>query len=103
MSGKTLSFREKLGYGMGNAGCNMTAGAVMLFLSYFYTDVFGLAPAFVGVLLLCVRILDAITDPIMGDIADRTKSRWGRFRPWLLWVFPPSVNVFTLPAPPMMT
>ncbi|MEJ1266815.1 MFS transporter [Pantoea ananatis] len=73
MTGKTLSFREKLGYGMGDAGCNMIGGAVMLFLSYFYTDVFGLAPALVGVLLLSVRILDAITDPIMGAIADRTQ------------------------------
>ncbi len=101
MKGAALSFREKLGYGMGDAGCNMIGGAIMLFLNYFYTDVFGLAPALVGTLLLSVRVLDAITDPIMGAIADRTQSRWGRFRPWLLWVSVPyvlfSVLMFTTP------
>lgn len=81
MKDSALSFREKLGYGMGDAGCNMIGGAIMLFLNYFYTDVFGLAPALVGTLLLSVRVLDAVTDPIMGAIADRTQSRWGRFRP----------------------
>ena len=91
MKGAALSFREKLGYGMGDAGCNMIGGAIMLFLNYFYTDVFGLAPALVGTLLLSVRVLDAVTDPIMGAIADRTQSRWGRFRPWLLWVSVPDV------------
>jgi len=102
MKSAALSFREKLGYGMGDAGCNMIGGAIMLFLNYFYTDVFGLAPALVGVLLLSVRVLDAVTDPIMGAIADRTQSRWGRFRPWLLWVSVPyvlfSVLMFTTPA-----
>ena len=76
MKGAALSFREKLGYGMGDAGCNMIGGAIMLFLNYFYTDVFGLAPALVGTLLLSVRVLDAVTDPIMGAIADRTQSRF---------------------------
>ena len=101
MKGTALPFREKLGYGMGDAGCNMIGGAIMLFLNYFYTDVFGLAPALVGTLLLSVRVLDAVTDPIMGAIADRTQSRWGRFRPWLLWVSVPyvvfSVLMFTTP------
>ncbi|MGC1022120.1 MFS transporter [Pantoea agglomerans] len=101
MKGTALPFREKLGYGMGDAGCNMIGGAIMLFLNYFYTDVFGLAPALVGTLLLSVRVLDAVTDPIMGAIADRTQSRWGRFRPWLLWVSVPyvvfSVMMFTTP------
>ena len=101
MKGAALSFREKLGYGMGDAGCNMIGGAIMLFLNYFYTDVFGLAPALVGTLLLSVRVLDAVTDPIMGAIADRTQSRWGRFRPWLLWISLPyvlfSVLMFTTP------
>ncbi|WP_437614605.1 glycoside-pentoside-hexuronide (GPH):cation symporter [Erwinia sp. V71] len=101
MNTAALSFREKLGYGMGDAGCNMIGGAIMLFLNYFYTDVFGLAPALVGILLLSVRVLDAVSDPIMGAIADRTHSRWGRFRPWLLWVSVPyvlfSVLMFTTP------
>ena len=101
MKGTTLSIKEKIGYGMGDAGCNMIGGAIMLFLNYFYTDVFGLTPALVGVLLLSVRVLDAVTDPIMGAIADRTQSRWGRFRPWLLWISLPyvlfSVLMFTTP------
>lgn len=101
MKGTALSVREKIGYGMGDAGCNMIGGAIMLFLNYFYTDVFGLAPALVGILLLSVRVLDAVTDPIMGAIADRTQSRWGRFRPWLLWISLPyvlfSVLMFTTP------
>lgn len=96
-----LTVKEKIGYGMGDAGCNMIGGAIMLFLNYFYTDVFGLAPALVGVLLLSVRVLDAVTDPIMGAIADRTQSRHGRFRPYLLWMSLPyvlfSVLMFTTP------
>ena len=52
MKPAALTFKEKLGYGMGDAGCNMIGGAIMLFLNYFYTDVFGLAPALVGTLLL---------------------------------------------------
>ncbi|CNK68605.1 Sodium:galactoside symporter family protein [Yersinia aldovae] len=96
-----LTIKEKIGYGMGDAGCNMIGGAIMLFLNYFYTDIFGLAPALVGVLLLSVRVLDAITDPIMGAIADRTQSRYGRFRPYLLWMSLPyvlfSVLMFTTP------
>lgn len=101
MTSMKLSVKEKIGYGMGDAGCNMIGGAIMLFLSYFYTDIFGLSPALVGVLLLSVRVLDAVTDPIMGAIADRTQSRWGRFRPWLLWISLPyvlfSVLMFTTP------
>ncbi|MFS2223032.1 glycoside-pentoside-hexuronide (GPH):cation symporter [Pantoea sp. B65] len=101
MKATALSIKEKIGYGMGDAGCNMIGGAIMLFLSYFYTDVYGLAPAMVGIILLSVRVLDAVTDPIMGAIADRTRSRWGRFRPWLLWVSVPyvlfSVLMFTTP------
>lgn len=76
-----LSVREKIGYGMGDAGCNIIFGAIMLFVNYFYTDIFGLAPALVGVLFLSVRVIDAVTDPVMGALADRTQSKYGRFRP----------------------
>ncbi|RJT27566.1 glycoside-pentoside-hexuronide (GPH):cation symporter [Buttiauxella izardii] len=99
-SGK-LSIKEKIGYGMGDAGCNIIFGAIMLFVNYFYTDIFGLAPALVGVMLLSIRVIDAVTDPIMGAIADRTQSRWGRFRPWILWMAAPfaffSYLMFTTP------
>ena len=101
MTGNKLSLKEKIGYGMGDAGCNIIFGAIMLFVNYFYTDIFGLAPALVGVLLLSVRVIDAVTDPIMGAMADRTRSKYGRFRPWLLWMAFPyalfSVLMFTTP------
>ena len=91
MNSSKLSVREKIGYGMGDAGCNIIFGAIMLFVNYFYTDIFGLAPALVGVLLLSVRVIDAVTDPIMGAIADRTQSKYGRFRPWLRAIQHPDV------------
>ncbi|WBM70001.1 MFS transporter [Buttiauxella sp. WJP83] len=101
MENSKLSVKEKIGYGMGDAGCNIIFGAIMLFVNYFYTDIFGLAPALVGVMLLSIRVIDAITDPIMGAIADRTQSRWGRFRPWILWMAAPfaffSYLMFTTP------
>ncbi|NDJ58905.1 MFS transporter [Enterobacteriaceae bacterium 4M9] len=101
MDNSKLSVKEKIGYGMGDAGCNIIFGAIMLFVNYFYTDIFGLSPALVGVLLLSVRVIDAVTDPIMGALADRTRSRWGRFRPWILWLAFPfslfSVLMFTTP------
>jgi hypothetical protein len=55
MDNSKLSVKEKIGYGMGDAGCNIIFGAIMLFVNYFYTDIFGLAPALVGVLLLSIR------------------------------------------------
>ena len=101
MDNAKLSVKEKIGYGMGDAGCNIIFGAIMLFVNYFYTDIFGLAPALVGVLLLSVRVIDAVTDPVMGALADRTQSKYGRFRPWLLWIAFPyalfSVLMFTTP------
>ena len=101
MESSKLSIKEKIGYGMGDAGCNIIFGAIMLFVNYFYTDIFGLAPALVGVMLLSIRVIDAITDPIMGAIADRTQTRWGRFRPWILWMAAPfaffSYLMFTTP------
>lgn len=101
MDNGKLSVREKIGYGMGDAGCNIIFGAIMLFVNYFYTDIFGLSPALVGVLLLSIRVVDAVTDPLMGAMADRTKTRWGRFRPWILWMAAPfalfSILMFTTP------
>ncbi len=101
MDNNKLSVKEKIGYGMGDAGCNIIFGAIMLFVNYFYTDIFGLAPALVGVLLLSIRVIDAVTDPLMGALADRTQSKYGRFRPWLLWIALPyavfSVLMFTTP------
>lgn len=79
-----LSVKEKIAYGLGDTASNIIFQTVMLFLTFFYTDIFGISAAFVGTLFLVVRIMDAITDPIMGYIADRTHSRWGRYRPYLV-------------------
>src|SRR5690606_23076374 len=80
-----LSFREKAGYGIGDFGFNLYWANISAFLLLFYTDVMGLAAAAVGTMMLVTKLLDAVTDPLMGALADRTRSRWGRFRPYLLF------------------
>ncbi len=77
---------RKLATASGDAGGTVITCLIMNFLTFFYTDVFGLTPALVGTLFIALRVFDAISDPVMGVIADRTQSRWGRFRPWQLWV-----------------
>ena len=80
-----LSFREKFAYGLGDMASNFYLGFFGLFLLYYYTDVYGLAPAAVGTMLLVTKIVDAVSDPVMGLIADRTETRWGKYRPYLLF------------------
>jgi GPH family glycoside/pentoside/hexuronide:cation symporter len=80
-----LSFSEKLGYGMGDAASNLFFVTFNVFLLYYYTDVFGITAAAVGGMFLITKIFDAVSDPIMGLIADRTNTRWGKFRPYLLF------------------
>lgn len=96
-----LSLKEKIGYGMGDAGSCMIWSVLALYLTWFYTDVYGLDPAIVGTLFLVIRIFDAFSDPVMGAICDRTRTRWGKFRPWLLWMAVPfglgAVLMFTTP------
>lgn len=96
-----VSVREKIAYGLGDTASNIVFQTVMLFLTFFYTDIFGISPAFVGTMFLVVRIIDAITDPLMGALADRTQSKHGKFRPYLLWFALPfglfSVLAFTTP------
>ena len=85
----TLSVKEKLAYGLGDFGANLVFQTQITFLLFFYTDVFGISAATAGTILLVSRILDAFNDPIIGAIADRTNSRWGKYRPWLLWTAAP--------------
>ncbi|MGC1001941.1 MFS transporter [Pantoea agglomerans] len=96
-----LSLKEKIGYGMGDAGSCMIWSVLALYLTWFYTDVYGLDPAIVGTLFLVIRIFDAFSDPVMGAICDRTRTRWGKFRPWILWMAVPfglgAVLMFTTP------
>ncbi len=84
-----LSFTEKVGYGLGDMASNFYMGFFGLFLLYYYTDVFGISPAAAATMLLVTKVVDAISDPAMGLIADRTHSKWGKYRPYLLWVAVP--------------
>jgi len=80
-----LSFKEKVGYALGDGAANIAWRGVATFLFIFYTDVFGINPAAVGLLMLIARFGDGIIDVIMGIICDRTNSKYGKFRPWILW------------------
>jgi Na+/melibiose symporter-like transporter len=80
-----LSVSEKIGYSLGDAAANFVFMTMILFQANFYTDVMGIAAATAGVIILVARLWDAFFDPLMGILADRTRSRWGRFRPWILF------------------
>ena len=84
-----ISVTEKVGYGIGDAAANFIFQAMLVFQLAFYTDTFGITAAAAGTLFLVVRVFDAGFDPLMGVIADRTNTRWGRFRPWILWTAVP--------------
>ena len=85
-SSTALKLKEKVGYALGDLGFNFYWKNIEVFLMFFYTDVFGLPAAAVGTMFLATRIMDAFTDPAMGAIADRTTTRFGKFRPWLIWM-----------------
>lgn len=80
-----LPFLEKAGYSLGDAAANFVFQTMILFQLTFYTDTMGISAAVAGSLLLLGRLWDAFFDPMMGLIADRTNTRWGKFRPWVLW------------------
>lgn len=98
-----IGIREKISYGLGDMASSMFWKILGMYLLYFYTDVFGLAPAAVGTLFLVTRIWDAANDPIFGMLADRTRSRWGKFRPWILFGALPFavLGALTFLVPPM--
>lgn len=80
-----LTVAEKISYGLGDAGGTIVTGLISNFLTFFYTDIFGLTPAIVGTLFLVLRVIDAISDPLIGIVADRTSTKNGQFRPFILW------------------
>ncbi|MBV6647900.1 MAG: MFS transporter, partial [Cyclobacteriaceae bacterium] len=80
-----FSLKEKLGYASGDLASNLFWQTFMFFLPIFYTDVFQLPLIQIGLLFSITRIWDAVNDPVMGMIADRTHTKWGKFRPYLLW------------------
>ena len=96
-----LSFTEKVGYSLGDAASNFYWKTFEFFIIFFYTDVYGISAAAVGTMMLVTRILDAVADPVMGTIADRTRTRWGHFRPYLLWFALPlaAAGVITFTTP----
>ena len=100
MSNK-VTFREKVGYGFGDAASSMFWKIFTFYLAIFYTDVFGISAAAAGTMFLITRIWDTANDPIMGVIGDRTNTKWGKFRPYMLWIALPfglvGVLLFTTP------
>jgi len=98
---QVLPLREKISYGFGDLASVLYWQTFMLYFTYFYTDVFLLPASIAATMFLVVRLFDGINDPLMGIIADRTKTRWGKFRPYLLWLCVPfavaGVLAFTVP------
>ena len=88
-STQKLSFLEKAGYSAGDSAANFVFMTMILFQTNFYTDVFGLTATAAAAILLWPRLWDAVADPIVGILADRTKTRWGKFRPWILFTTVP--------------
>ena len=99
---QSLSLKEKIGYGFGDFASSMFWKIFSVYLLYYYTDIFGISAAVVGTMFLITRIWDTALDPIIGIVADRTSTKWGKFRPYLLWVAIPfgivGVLTFTTPA-----
>ena len=93
---------EKIGYGLGDMSSSMFWKIFSYYLPFFYSNIFGLSLEHAAVLLLVTKLWDAVSDPVMGLIADRTTSRWGRYRPYLLWVAVPfavaGILTFTTPT-----
>ena len=96
-----IKLKEKIGYGFGDMASSMFWKLFGAYLMIFYTDIFGLPAAIVGTMFLITRIWDSAFDPIVGVVADRTHSRWGKFRPYLLWMAVPFglIGVLTFVTP----
>ena len=82
---KLVFMKEKIGYAVGDTASCLYWQTFSMFLMIFYTDTFGISPAVVGTMILISRFWDAAIDPVMGVIADRTETKYGKFRPWILW------------------
>ena len=95
------TLKEKIGYGFGDMSSSMFWKIFSYYLPFFYSNIFGLSLADAGLLMLVTRIWDAVSDPMMGVIADRTHTRWGKYRPYLLWIAAPfaiaGMLLFTTP------
>lgn len=96
-----ITWKEKAGYGLGDAASSMFWKIFGMYLLFFYTDVYGLPAAVVGTMFLVTRVWDSCFDPVVGILADRTQTRWGKFRPYLFWVAIPFglIGVLTFYTP----
>ena len=95
-SSHKLSFGEKAGYSAADAAANFVFMTMILFQTNFYTDVFGISAGAAATILMAARLWDAFADPIVGLLADRTNTRWGKFRPWVLFTALPWCVVMVL-------
>lgn len=87
---------EKVGYGLGDCSANLVFQMMMIYQTKFYTDVFGLEGAIAGTVMLVARIVDAFVDPTVGILSDRTQTKWGKYRPWVLWTALPFMVFYVL-------
>ncbi|WP_419571669.1 MFS transporter [Rheinheimera sp.] len=95
MAGFKLSVMEKIGFGAGDMAVNVVISSMMLIITFFYTDIFGLKPEDIAILFLVVRMIDAVTDPLMGMLTDKFTTRWGRYRHYFLFMaIPFGISVF---------
>ncbi len=101
LQNQKLAFKEKISYGFGDLASVLYWQTFMLYFTYFYTDVFLIPASAAATMFLFSRVWDGVNDPVMGMIADRTRTRWGKFRPYLLWMCVPfavvGVLTFTVP------
>lgn len=95
-STQKISLKEKIGYSMGDGGANLVFQMMMMFQLFFYTDVFGIKASVAGMILLIARVFDAFVDPVVGIISDRTNTKWGKYRPWVLWTAIPFAVFYVL-------
>ena len=97
-----IKLKENIGYGFGDMSSSMFWKIFGAYLMIFYTDIFGLSAAAVGVIFAVTRVWDSVFDPVVGVIADRTESRWGKFRPYLLYLAIPFglIGMLTFMTPP---
>ncbi len=91
-----VPFGEKVGYSLGDAAANLVFQMMMIYQLKFYTDVFGLEGAVAGTVLLIARIVDAFVDPAVGILSDKTQSKWGKFKPWVIWTALPFMVFYVL-------
>ena len=91
-----ISISEKIGYSLGDCSANLVFLMMMIYQTKFYTDVFGLEGAIAGSVMLIARIVDAFVDPTVGILSDKTQTRWGKYRPWILWTALPFMVFYVL-------